>query len=112
MDRKYVSLVQKVSFHRNGVGGAGFYAVLFVSMEGEQMVASLFDEPDYCAVYQVNKLADGDVEFGSNSWRGDNFECELRPMVEEWLKEHSTNRLGPFSIPSEKSLSEIFPKGA
>jgi hypothetical protein len=88
-----------VSWHRNGVGGTGFYAVLFDDAEEGRMVASLFDEPSFCAVYKVELLAKNDVAFGSNSWRGDRYEEALRPLVESFLQEKGTNRMGPFSIP-------------
>lgn len=89
-----------VAFHRNGVGGVGFYAVLFDDKENGRMVASLFDSPGYCAVYQVEMLSNGDVKFGSNSWRGDHYESQLRPAVKKFLKTHGTNRVGPFSLPA------------
>jgi hypothetical protein len=88
-------------FHRNGVGGAGFYAVLFEEAEQGLMVASLFDEPGYCAVYKVSLLSKENVRFGENSWRGDSFEAALRPLVKKWAKKEGTGRLGPFALPRE-----------
>lgn len=101
IDEKLVKEVKQIEFHRNGVGGAGFYAILFISHVDEKdslMVATLFDEFGYCAVLRVPDLSDIDkgVSFGVNSWRGDCFEPELREAVK---KQKSTNRLGPFSIP-------------
>jgi hypothetical protein len=69
--------VQAVAHHRNGIGGAPFAAVLF-DHEGSRKVAVLFEAPDHCAVLDVSKLANGDIAFGSNSWRGDVFEEPLR----------------------------------
>jgi hypothetical protein len=37
--------------------------------------------PDHCAVLDVAKLAAGDVAFGSNSWRGDEYESALRNAI-------------------------------
>jgi hypothetical protein len=97
--------VQSVSWHRNGIGGVGFYAVIFTDPEQQgseekgNMVASLFDEPGYCAVYNLPLLEKGDVAFGSNSYRGDVYEEQLRPLVEKWLKKNGGNRIGPFSVP-------------
>jgi hypothetical protein len=69
--------------HRNGVAGTGFDVVLFkVAREQSRKVAILFDDPGYCAVLDVTLLAAGDIAFGSNSWRGDDFEPELRRAVE------------------------------
>lgn len=87
------------SYHRNGISGQGFYAILFNDADNGLMVASLFDESGYCAVYSVPKLAAKNVTFANgNSWRGDKFEIELRPLLQKWLKKHGSNRVGPFAI--------------
>jgi hypothetical protein len=69
--------------HRNGVAGAPFHVVLFHDSgpEGSLKVAVVFDEPHHCAVLDVDKLAKGDTAFGSNSWRGDQFEEPLRKAI-------------------------------
>jgi hypothetical protein len=65
--------------HRNGVGGTPFDVVLFkVQREQGVKVGILFDEAGSCAVLDVTKLAAGDIAFGSNSWRGDEYEPPLR----------------------------------
>ena len=94
--------ILKASFHRNGVGGAGFYAIIFKDVgEKKTMVASLFDENCYCAVYDIEQLQKHNIEFGNgNSWRGDHYETELRPLLEKFLKKGS-NRLGPFAFPQK-----------
>ena len=72
--------ISAIAYHRNGIGGAPFAAVLFedAGAEGSRKVAILFDEQYHCAVLDVAKLAAGDIAFGSNSWRGDQFEPALR----------------------------------
>lgn len=72
-----------IACHRNGICGAPFQVVLFEDQgpEGSRKVAILFDEPRYCAVLDIAKLAAGDIEFGSNSWRGDNYEAPLRRSI-------------------------------
>src|SRR3990167_10242925 len=83
--------VTQTSFHRNGIGGVGFYAVSFtakVNTDGkdreQKMVAVVFDEPGCCAVLAVEPLTDArGVRFGVNSWRGDNFEDRLREAIKE-----------------------------
>ena len=69
--------------HRNGICGAPFAVVLFEDKgpEGSCKVAVLFDEPYHCAILDVGKLAQGDIAFGSNSWRGDLFEQSLRKAI-------------------------------
>jgi len=66
--------------HRNGIDGVPFCVVLFHDGES-QKVAVLFDQEWHCAILDVTKLAAGDIAFGSNSWRGDRFEPELRQAI-------------------------------
>ncbi len=92
--------IVSASFHRNGIGGAGFYAILFDDKEHGRMIASLFDEPGCCAVYNVEELAKGNVAFANgNSWRGDHYESALRTLLKEREDEQGSNRMGPFAIP-------------
>jgi hypothetical protein len=69
--------------HRNGISGAPFDVALFEDHgpEGGRKVAILFEEPHTCAVLDVDKLAQGDIAFGSNSWRGDRYEPNLRKGI-------------------------------
>jgi hypothetical protein len=87
--------------HRNGVAGAGFDVVLFkVHRERSAKVGILFDDPGYCAVLDVSMLAAGDIAFGSNSWRGDDFEPTLRRAVEQGREScHKADMTGDASIP-------------
>lgn len=96
---KYVKQIVSASFHRNGVCGVGFYAILFDTPDGDRMIASLFDDPGYCAVYSVQLLGEGNIKFANgNSLRGDNYESELRPMLQKFMKENGSNRVGPFAL--------------
>ena len=72
-----------IAHHRNGICGAPLDVVLFedTGPEGGRKVAILFEGDSFCAVLDVAKLAAGDIEFGSNSWRGDKFEPGLRAAV-------------------------------
>ena len=96
MSDKLVKKVHQIEWHRNGVGGVGFYAILFDGTGGNRMFATLYDEPGYCSVLSVPELSDPKVgvTFGQNSWRGDRYEGELRKAVD---KQNGTNRIGPFS---------------
>lgn len=72
-----------IAHHRNGVAGAGFDVMLFrVLQERGTKVGILFDAPGHCAVLDVTLLAAGDIAFGSNSWRGDDYEPHLRKAIE------------------------------
>jgi len=72
-----------IAHHRNGICGTPFEVVLFKDQgpEGSRKVAILFDEPSHCAVLDIARLAAGDIAFGSNSWRGDNYEPHLRRAI-------------------------------
>jgi hypothetical protein len=69
--------------HRNGISGAPFAVVLFEDegTERSRKVAILFEQEAHCAVLDVDKLAQGDIAFSSNSWRGDRFEQSLRKAI-------------------------------
>ncbi len=88
--------IVSASYHRNGIGGVGFYAILFDDADQGRMVASLFEsmgenahplkDGDYCAVYSVEELTKGNVAFAhGNSWRGDRYADALRPLLLAYL---------------------------
>jgi hypothetical protein len=76
--------ITAAAYHRNGVAGAGFDVVLFkVAREQSRNVAIFVNAPGHCAVLDVPLLAAGDIKFGSNSWRGDDFEPHLRAAIQQ-----------------------------
>ncbi len=120
-----VKRIVQAAWHRNGVGGEGFYAVVFepdaeADYSDGNMLAIMFD-PDgtwgngkpadtRVAVIGISRLANPEVgvAFGDgadgNSWRGDNFARELRPLLNAYLKDGGDGsvRAGPFGIPTER----------
>jgi hypothetical protein len=74
-----------IAFHRNGISGAPFHVVLFDDRcnDGRRMMAIVFEEDCHCAVLDVAKLAAGDIKFGSNSYRGDEYQCRLRKAIDQ-----------------------------
>ena len=78
-------------YHRNGICGEPFRVALFRNeTEKRDMLAILTDEngDDYgqkcngrCYVLDVAMLAEGNIRFGENSWRGDDYEPHLRPLI-------------------------------
>jgi hypothetical protein len=74
-----------IAHHRNGVAGAPFDVILFkeYGQGASRKVAVVFDDPGYCAVLDVTLLATGDIAFGSNSWRGDDYEPQLREAIKQ-----------------------------
>ncbi len=117
--------IQEVAFHRNGIGGQGFYAIRFLQdveqsadwekagikppeaapkkIKNAKWLAILFDEPGQCAVVCLDLMETCGVKFaGGNSWRGDWFESTLRKAIEDQQGVHSgAARVGPFSVPLE-----------
>lgn len=92
----------KASYHRNGISGEGFYAVIFKDDDFPNLtfIASVFDESGYCSVYAIEELEKHNIEFAKgNSWRGDDFQFKLRPLIEQYFKNHKSNRIGIFALP-------------
>ena len=85
----------KTSYHRNGVSGKGFWVVMFTAngdadCKGRRFVGVVFDAPRTVAVFDVDMLAAGNIEFAKgNSWRGDNFEPHLRGIIHNWEESYS-----------------------
>jgi len=77
--------ITAIAQHRNGICGVPFDVVLFkdAGAAGSRKAAILFPEESRCAVLDVAKLAAGDIAFGSNSWRGDQYEPHLRKAVNQ-----------------------------
>ena len=73
--------IDHIAHHRNGVSGAPFHAVLFRDPDEGRMLGVVFDAPHHVAVFQLDKLALGNVAFGVNSWRGDRYEAALRAAI-------------------------------
>jgi len=70
----------QAAYHRNGVCGAPFYAVLFED-EGRKMLATVFAEVRHVAVICADLIEIDGVTFGVNSWRGDTYERWLRSEI-------------------------------
>ena len=75
--------ILQIQYHRNGVAGTPFHAVLFED-DGKRMVATVFPDEGSISVLAVEPLlTDDGVTFGINSWRGDHFEDELRAAINQ-----------------------------
>lgn len=85
MSKKLISSITQIAHHRNGICGATFYAVIFKDRDNQNMLAMVFENHPFCVgVVCLDLLPD--VTFGKNSWRGDEFESELRQAIEKWEK--------------------------
>ena len=73
------------AYHRNGTSGEGFYVVLFKWRDGNRhrnMMATIFEGRGRLAVLDADETAKGNIAFAQgNSWRGDDFEPELRIAI-------------------------------
>ena len=70
-------------YHRNGVSGTGFNVMIFKTKGDREtankvMMGVIFPDKGSVAVFDLNKLAQQNIKFGDNSWRGDYFEAGLR----------------------------------
>lgn len=72
--------IMNADFHRNGVGGAPFKVALVDDPnDGDVKLVIMFEERYHTAVLSLDKLIQNeDIEFGSNSYRGDRYDDELR----------------------------------
>lgn len=85
--RRAIHSIQTVAHHRNGIAGVGFYVVAFTAREERRkLVAIVFpDAAMHTAVLDPALAAQGNIAFGEgNSWRGDEFDLELRAAIEAW----------------------------
>lgn len=121
MEKKLINRIEEVAFHRNGIAGEGFYAVRFTAdiepvsrqesniwgmpessgQRDARFLAILFDGPGQCAVVCLDLMESCGVKFaGGNSWRGDQYEPELRKAIETQQTSGGV-RVGPFCVPTE-----------
>jgi hypothetical protein len=70
------------SHHRNGVCGDPFDVYIFKDKEAGIMVGIDFGKSAF-AMLNIEKLAAGDIAFGSNSWRGDRFADDVREAAKD-----------------------------
>lgn len=73
--------IEQIEHHRNGICGAPFYVVLFRDDDAGRMVGIVFEKASHVAVLNLEKLAQGNIAFGDNSWRGDHYEPHLRSAI-------------------------------
>ena len=58
-----------------------FHALIFRDPDEGRMLGIVFDEKHHVAVFNLDKLALGNIAFGVNSLRGDNYEPYLRAAI-------------------------------
>ena len=80
--------------HRNGITGAPFHVLVFRDPNEGRMLGIVFEQQYHVAVFNLDKLAQGDIAFGSNSWRGDQYEPYLRKAVAKHKHAIAAENLG------------------
>lgn len=81
--------LHQIEYHRNGISGEGFHAILFSDPDHEgadlpfNMLATVFEERGHVSVVNVPNIATHGVTFGFNSFRGDHYE----PVLREWISD-------------------------
>ena len=88
--------IENIQHHRNGISGAPFQVLIFRDPEAGRMLGIVFDERRHVAVFNLDKLAVGNITFGENSWRGDQYEPYLREAIAE--HERSLDAERPITI--------------
>ena len=73
--------IENIQRHRNGISGAPFHVLLFRDADEGRMLGVVFDQEHHVAVFNLDKLAAGNIAFGVNSWRGDCYEPTLRRAI-------------------------------
>lgn len=89
--RKATQTVKALDYHRNGVSGLGFHVGIVQERDGEEvrdmLVIRFPKEADkvtgnvVCAAFDLAKLADKDIRFGHNSWRGDYYHAIMDEAI-------------------------------
>jgi len=85
--KKWKVKVTSLAYHRNGVTGDPSWVALLDDNHNGQMVATYFPRQRgcLCNVLNVQLLAEGKIEFGENSWRGDDYLDIIKAAVKENL---------------------------
>ena len=85
--------IVSIDYHRNGVGGVGFIVAIVKPQtkdwpEMVQVIRTPQDDKGVsCFVLDWEKVKEGDIRFGYNSWRGDQFAAIFDPVLESYWKE-------------------------
>ena len=86
--------IEQLQAHRNGISGAPFHVLIFRDPQEGRMIGIVFDEQSHVAVFNLDKLALGDIAFGSNSWRGDKYEPSLRRAIVQFDQSPNADDVG------------------
>ena len=85
--------INNIAHHRNGICGAPFWAITFTDSLYGEFIAAVFEQDYHVAVFNIELLAQGNINFGENSWRGDYYEPKLRKAIEDYQKQQKNKEL-------------------
>jgi hypothetical protein len=96
--------IEEIAYHRNGTNGTGFHVVKFTDRKAGKpgkLLGVVFDKPNRVAVFDRKLLTQDVIASGLNSWRGDNYEDDLRKACKgydrfDWPK-HGQKRAAKFA---------------
>jgi hypothetical protein len=106
--------IKSVDYHRNGVGGKGFYVAIVEDLfgdggsEGDFLVITFptqdYDGSEtevsdyrYTAAFKMDLLANGEIRFGVNSWRGDRASAAVGDQMITQFDVESDARIASFA---------------
>ena len=80
--------LKSMDYHRNGICGLGFYVMIANDGESDKLIVRFPKEADketgsiVCAVFDMNKLKEGNIAFFENSFRGDHYSGAADKLIE------------------------------
>jgi hypothetical protein len=86
--------IVKLDHHRNGISGTPFW-VAIIKEGGEKKLVIRLENMDKatgnvnCFVLDLEKLGREDIEFGSNSWRGEHYSEVMDNAIKKALGEEA-----------------------
>ena len=86
--------IENIQHHRNGISGAPFHVLSFRDPDEGLMLGVVFHQEYHVAVFNLDKLALGNIAFGVNSWRGDQYEPHLRKAIVDHQRTLDAESLG------------------
>ena len=90
--------IENIQHRRNGVCGAPFHVLLFRDPDVGRMVGIVLAQENHVAVFNLEQLALGIIEFGVNSWRGDRYEPHLRKAIVDEERDLEANANGAAEV--------------
>ncbi|QVL31639.1 hypothetical protein KIH39_22775 [Telmatocola sphagniphila] len=57
-------ILESLQYHRNGISGAPFHVLIFRDPDEGRMLGIVFEQSHHVAVFNLDKLALGNIAFG------------------------------------------------